>query len=85
MFFNIYRYARLYFDRLPRSDSTKSSDKKNFIGRLSIVKDPECKMRVIAMVDYVSQFLLKPIHLAYFRCLRKLPGDRTFSQDPRGP
>jgi hypothetical protein len=85
MLFNMYRYARLYFDRLPRADSTESSNRSDFVGRLSIVKDPECKMRVIAMVDYISQFLLKPIHLAYFRCLRKLPCDRTFTQDPRGP
>jgi hypothetical protein len=51
-------------------------------GRLSIVKDPECKMRVIAIFDYYSQFTLKPIHKIFMNLLRKLPCDRTFTQDP---
>jgi hypothetical protein len=51
-------------------------------GRLSIVKDPECKMRVIAIFDYFSQFTLKPIHKIFMNLLRKLPCDRTFTQDP---
>lgn len=54
-----------------------------YIGRLSIVKDPDCKMRVIAILDYVSQFLLKPIHVKLFEKLNNFPCDRTFSQDPR--
>lgn len=32
------------------------------LGRLAIVHDPEGKERVIAMLDYFSQFLLKPFH-----------------------
>lgn len=32
------------------------------LGKLAIVKDPELKLRVIAMLDYYSQFLLRPIH-----------------------
>jgi hypothetical protein len=51
-------------------------------GKLSIVKDPELKMRVIAMVDYQTQFTLRPIHEGLLKLLRKLPCDRTFSQDP---
>jgi hypothetical protein len=53
-----------------------------FIGKLSIVKDPELKMRVIAMVDYYSQFLLRPIHDNLMNLLKNFPCDRTFSQDP---
>jgi hypothetical protein len=52
-------------------------------GKLSIVKDPELKMRVIAMVDYYSQFLLRPIHNDLLRLLKKLKCDRTYTQDPR--
>jgi len=51
-------------------------------GRLSIIKDPECKMRVIAISDYYTQFTLKPIHKLFMDLLRKLPCDRTFTQDP---
>lgn len=51
-------------------------------GKLSIVKDPELKLRVIAMVDYHSQFTLRPIHEGLFKLLKKLPCDRTFTQDP---
>lgn len=53
-----------------------------YIGKLAIVHDPECKMRVIAMIDYFSQFLLKPIHMAILKLLSKFLNDRTFSQDP---
>jgi hypothetical protein len=49
---------------------------------LSIVNDPECKKRVIAMVDYHSQLALKSIHKDLLNLLRKFPCDRTFTQDP---
>nr|UYL94481.1 MAG: RNA-dependent RNA polymerase [Leptosphaeria biglobosa mitovirus 4] len=53
-----------------------------FCGQLSIIQDPELKMRVIAMIDYNSQILLKPIHDGLLSLLSKLPNDRTFTQDP---
>jgi hypothetical protein len=46
------------------------------------VKDPELKMRIIAMVDYQSQFVLKPIHEGLLDLLSSIPNDRTFTQDP---
>jgi hypothetical protein len=49
---------------------------------LAIVKDPENKRRVIAMLDYTSQYILKPIHDNLLQKLSNLPQDRTFSQDP---
>ncbi|CAB42653.1 RNA-dependent RNA polymerase, putative [Ophiostoma mitovirus 5] len=51
-------------------------------GKISIVKDPELKMRVIAMVDYHSQFVLKKIHNSLFNKLKLIKSDRTFTQDP---
>lgn len=51
-------------------------------GKLGIVRDPEMKIRVIAMLDYYSQFILRPIHDDLLRCLRKFSCDRTFTQDP---
>jgi len=56
---------------------------KTGCGQLAIVKDPELKRRVIAMVDYYSQFILRPVHEGLLGLLRdNLPCDRTFTQDP---
>lgn len=58
-------------------------EKSKYSGKLAIIKDPELKMRVIAMVDYLSQFTLKPIHDGILYLLKnKLPQDRTYTQDP---
>jgi hypothetical protein len=51
-------------------------------GRLSIIKDAECKMRVVAISDYYTQFTLRPIHKILMTLLSKLPCDRTFTQNP---
>jgi len=55
---------------------------KNILGKLSVVHDPELKERVIAMVDYTTQFTLRPIHNQLLNNLKKLECDRTFTQDP---
>lgn len=52
------------------------------IRKLSVVKDPEAKSRVIAIFDYWSQLWLKQIHSIHFNFLRTLRNDRTFTQDP---
>jgi hypothetical protein len=52
-------------------------------GQISFVKDPECKLRLIAMLDYTSQLYLKPIHNILFKKLKNIPMDRTFTQDPK--
>jgi hypothetical protein len=52
-------------------------------GKLALVHDPEFKVRIIAMVDYYTQWILKPIHSDLLRFLNKIPMDRTFTQDPR--
>jgi len=54
-----------------------------YSGKLAIIKDPELKLRVIAMEDYLSQFTLKPIHEGLLSLLRnRLSQDRTFTQNP---
>jgi len=60
----------------------KLKPNKHYTGKLSIVKDPELKMRIIAMVDYQSQFVLKPIHEGLLKLLSSIPNDRTYTQDP---
>jgi hypothetical protein len=51
-------------------------------GRLGIVNDPELKKRVIAMVDYHSQWVLRPIHNKLLEILSNIDCDRTYTQDP---
>ncbi|CAB42654.1 RNA-dependent RNA polymerase, putative [Ophiostoma mitovirus 6] len=65
---------------LPEIKSNIKSTK--LIRRLSIVHDPECKERVIAIFDYGSQMVLKPIADVLFDLLRNIPSDRTFTQSP---
>jgi hypothetical protein len=55
---------------------------KHGLGKLSLIYDPECKVRIVAIVDYYTQLYLKPIHEKIFKKLEHLPQDRTFSQDP---
>jgi hypothetical protein len=54
--------AKLYKDLLEGTIRLVYTDHRSFTasnrmaeGKLSIVKDPELKMRIIAMVDYYSQ------------------------------
>jgi len=76
---SVHRYTKFYFKYLPNGRGSK------FLGRLAIVKDPDCKMRIIAILDYTSQFLLKPFHMKLFNCIKQFPCDRTFTQEPRAP
>lgn len=52
------------------------------LGKISFVKDPECKLRIIAISDYYSQLFLKPIHNIIMNKLNNIKMDRTFTQDP---
>nr|UPW42058.1 MAG: putative RNA dependent RNA polymerase [Xinjiang mito-like virus 40] len=54
----------------------------NCLGKLSLIYDPECKVRVIAIVDYFTQLYLKPVHEKLFSIVKRLPCDRTFTQNP---
>jgi hypothetical protein len=53
------------------------------LGKVSFVHDPEGKKRIIAIVDYYTQLFLRPLHDELFRLVRKIPMDRSFTQDPR--
>lgn len=50
--------------------------------KLAVIADPEAKARVIAIFDHWSQNWLKQIHDKQFDLLRRIPSDRTFTQDP---
>jgi len=65
-------------------DNNLVSIKSNSNGKLSFIKDPEAKLRIIAISDYFTQLYLKPIHNICLKILKydfKLC-DRTFTQDP---
>lgn len=52
------------------------------LGKLSIREEPG-KLRVFAMVDSLTQWVLYPLHKALFSVLRLIPQDGTFDQlDP---
>lgn len=50
------------------------------IRRIVGIQDKEGKTRSIAILDYWSQTVLRPLHLWIFRLLRKIPQDMTFHQ-----
>jgi hypothetical protein len=56
--------------------------KYNILGKVSFVKDPEAKLRIIAISDYFTQLYLKPIHNDILSLLKGLSCDRTFTQIP---
>ena len=49
--------------------------------RLAFLSDKGGKTRVVAIVDILSQSILKPVHDHLFSILRKIPEDGTFDQD----
>jgi len=48
--------------------------------RISYVRDPDGKVRIICIFDYWSQTVLKPLHDKLFRVLASFPTDCTFDQ-----
>jgi len=56
--------------------------KLNCKGKLSFIKDPEAKLRIIAISDYYTQLYLKPIHNCILQLLKGFNTDRTFTQNP---
>jgi hypothetical protein len=51
------------------------------IGKLGRVLEARGKVRIVAMVDYWTQLVLKPLHHAIFASLKHIKEDGTFNQD----
>lgn len=49
--------------------------------KITYFLDKEDKTRVIAICDYWSQTVLRPLHLYLFKALKKIPQDMTFDQE----
>jgi len=62
-------------------DSAKKAGEENFVRKLSLVEQPDGKLRPIAIYDYFSQCALKPLHTHIFNVLGALSTDATFNQD----
>lgn len=50
------------------------------LGRLSTIKEAAGKRRIIAITDWWTQTLLKPLHMAISKVLKIIPQDGTFDQ-----
>nr|QDH90379.1 MAG: RNA-dependent RNA polymerase [Mitovirus sp.] len=53
----------------------------SWLSRLHHIEEAAGKVRVVAILDYWSQLILKPIHKAVFNILRVIPNDGTFDQE----
>jgi len=51
-----------------------------YLGKLAFLDEPAGKVRVIAMVDPLTQWAMRPLHEALFSLLREIPQDGTFDQ-----
>jgi hypothetical protein len=83
----LYSFFKQNSIRIPRGSELydiyhEAENYPEITGRIAVVKDPEYKLRLIAISDYLSQFVLKPIHEQLLGLLSRLPCDRTFTQDP---
>jgi len=50
------------------------------IGQFAFKEEAAGKLRVFAMVDVVTQSIMKPLHDSLFSYLKSLPNDGTFDQ-----
>jgi hypothetical protein len=57
------------------------SSMENPFGQFAIKEEAAGKVRVFALVDSITQSVMKPLHLGLFKVLRSLPNDGTFDQD----
>jgi hypothetical protein len=51
------------------------------LGKLGFKDEPAGKVRTFAMVDPITQWLMKPLHDRLFEILRLIPQDGTFDQE----
>jgi hypothetical protein len=73
--------VRSLLDQLP-SNPGKSTpvSTDSFSRKLSYFPDKEGKTRIIGILDYFSQTVLKKLHSFLFRILDRIPQDCTFDQ-----
>jgi hypothetical protein len=65
---------------LPQVGKKVGSTWNHFLGKLGFKKEAAGKVRVFAMVDCFTQWLMEPLHRAIFQVLRVIPQDGTHDQ-----
>jgi hypothetical protein len=64
-------------------NSSKFKPKHNNLGKIEVIKDPEGKLRLIAIVDYYTQLALRKLHQNCFKVIKNFGHcDKTFNQSP---
>lgn len=53
----------------------------SWLSRLHRIEEAAGKLRVVAIVDYWTQALMRPLHKLLFAALREIPQDGTFDQE----
>lgn len=61
-------------------EGLKINEAPNHLGKLAFKQEPG-KIRVFALVDCITQWLLQPLHLYLFSILAKIKQDATFNQE----
>jgi hypothetical protein len=74
--------SKRWFQILCKAFHARRPEFVTYLRKLSIVNDPEGKARIICIFDYWSQMALKGVHSFGFNCLKLIPQDRTFDQNP---
>jgi hypothetical protein len=67
-------------DWLPQVGKKVGSTWQHFLGKLGFKKEAAGKVRVFAMVDCFTQWVMDPLHQAIFQLLRVIPQDGTHDQ-----
>jgi hypothetical protein len=68
-------------ERLPEGSLPFKSSMIQPFGQLSAKNEPAGKVRVFALVDSITQSVMKPLHIGLFKILKQIPNDGTFDQD----
>lgn len=72
--------SALVYNKSPYPGVLEGFGRPSGIGKLGFKPEPAGKIRVFAMVDNVTQCVLKPVHDLLFSILGHLPTDGTFDQ-----
>jgi hypothetical protein len=67
--------------QLPEDSISFKKSMVSPFGQFAIKREAAGKIRVFALVDSITQSVMKPLHLGLFKILRSLPNDGTFDQD----
>ena len=81
LFLNRLNDAKDIIIRLPEGSLPFKKSMVSPFGQFAIKKEAAGKIRVFALVDSITQSVMKPLHLGLFKVLRSLPNDGTFDQD----